>query len=119
MNAPLTLVDGEPLQHTGKVEGFRCLGNNVLLQVIRPGGMIELPENYTPDQTRARVLDVGPGVLLHTGERIAPDLKAGDCVLIVGPAVEVKLAGWKDVILTDAKTLMGVVLPDDTLPRLQ
>lgn len=101
-----------------KIEGFRCLGNHALLQLIKPGGMIELPENYTPDQTRARVIAIGPGVLLHTGERVPPDLAVGDCVLMIGQALEVKLEGWDDLFITDVKTIVGVILPTNNLVGL-
>lgn len=94
---------------TKKTETFRPLGNNVLLRVMRPDTELMLPENYTPEQTRAVVVAVGPGTLLHTGERVAPDLKPGDVCVLAGQCMEIVLDGDHDLICTDAKAVAGVV----------
>ncbi len=64
---------------------MKLLGNRVQLQLLpsaqqSPGG-IHYAQGYQDDRMRFRVLAVGPGRRLKNGSIVAPEIKAGDCVL--------------------------------------
>ena len=66
---------------------IKALRNRILVKKeaeadINPGGMIIIPENVKVPPTRAKVLDVGPGMLSPAGVFIKTTLKVGQIVLL-------------------------------------
>ena len=99
-----------------KKERFVPFGNNIVGRIIKRGGPIALPEGYQESQPRVRVLSVGPGRVLDNGTVIPPKCKPTDVVLVGGPitpdgmmsaVVDLVVDGEKDLVMFDAKYLMG------------
>jgi chaperonin GroES len=65
---------------------LRPLGDKVVVKLLEPeetvkGGII-IPDSAKEKRQEAEVLAVGPGKLDEKGNRIAPEVKVGDRVLI-------------------------------------
>ncbi len=76
----------------------------------RSAGGIILPDNAQEKPQRGKVLAVGPGKRLDSGQLSAMDVKEGDTVLYGKYAgTEVTVAG-KDYIILRADDVLGVVV---------
>ncbi|HWD40052.1 MAG TPA: co-chaperone GroES [Fimbriimonas sp.] len=75
----------------------------------RSAGGIILPDNAQEKPQRGKVLAVGPGKMLDSGQRSAMDVKVGDTVLYGKYAgTEVKVGG-EDLIILRADDVLGVI----------
>ncbi len=69
------------------------------------GGII-LPENAKEKPQEGKVIAVGPGKMLDSGERAKPDVKKGDRVLFGKySGTEVKVAGEEYLIMRESDLL--------------
>ena len=74
----------------------------------RRGGII-IPDTAKEKPLQGSVIAVGNGKLLETGERMAPEVKAGDRILFAKySGSEVKLGGEEYLILKEDE-ILGVV----------
>jgi chaperonin GroES len=74
----------------------------------RRGGII-IPDTAKEKPQQGSVIAVGNGKLLETGERMAPEVKAGDRILFAKySGSEVKLGGEEYLILKEDE-ILGVV----------
>ena len=72
------------------------------------GGII-IPDTAKEKPQQGSVIAVGNGKLLETGERMAPEVKAGDRILFAKySGAEVKLGGEEYLILKEDE-ILGVV----------
>jgi chaperonin GroES len=73
-----------------------------------PGGII-IPDTAKEKPQEGKVLAVGPGRLNKDGQRIAPDVKAGDKVLFSKwGGTEVKIDG-KEYMIMKEDDILGVL----------
>jgi chaperonin GroES len=73
-----------------------------------PGGVI-IPDTAKEKPMQGEVVAVGPGARDEKGERIAPDVKAGDVVLFgKWSGTEVKLDG-EELLIMKESDIMGIV----------
>jgi len=92
---------------------IRPLHDRVIVRRIEEGeqvrGGIIIPDTAKEKPQQAEVKAVGNGKLLETGERIAPDVKAGDRILFgkYGGA-EIKIDGEEYLILREDE-ILGVL----------
>ena len=93
---------------------LRPLGDRVVVkplareEVTRSG--IVLPDTAKEKPQQGEVLSVGPGRTLDTGERVAPEIKAGDRVLFARySGTEFKLEEQELLILREADVLAIVL----------
>src|ERR1700691_4505049 len=93
--------------------GLRPLHDRVVIKrleegEIRRGGII-IPDTAKEKPQQGEVKAVGSGKLLETGERMAPQVKAGDRILFGKySGAEVKLDGEEYLILKEDE-ILGVV----------
>jgi len=92
---------------------IRPLGDKVLVKRLeaedRTAGGIVLPDTAKEKPKRGRVIAVGDGKLLDTGERAALQLKKGDEVLFTSYAgTEVKVDG-DEFIIMDESDILAIV----------
>ena len=90
--------------------GIRPLGDKVLIKRLeaeeKTAGGIVLPDSAKEKPKRGKVLGVGDGKLLDTGERQPLQLKKGDQVLFTSYAgTEVKIDGEEMVIMDESDIL--------------
>jgi len=72
------------------------------------GGII-IPDSAKEKPIEGKVIAVGNGKLLETGERVAPDVKAGDRVLFSKYAgTEIKIDGEEHLIMRE-DDILGVI----------
>lgn len=88
----------------------RPLGDKVLIKRLeaenKTAGGIVLPESAKEKPKRGRVIAVGDGKLLDTGERAKLQVKANDEVLFTSYAgTEVKISGDEFVIMDESDIL--------------
>ncbi len=93
--------------------GIRPLGEKVLVQRLKAeettAGGIVLPDTAKEKPKRGKVLGVGEGRLLDTGERKALQVKKGDEVLFSSYAgTEVKVEG-EEMIIMDENDILAVL----------
>ena len=75
---------------------------------IRRGGII-IPDTAKEKPQQGEVKAVGSGKLLETGERMAPEVKAGDKILFGKySGAEIKLGGEEYLILKEDE-ILGVL----------
>jgi chaperonin GroES len=91
----------------------RPLGDKVLIKRLeaedRTAGGIVLPDTAKEKPKRGRVIAVGEGKMLDTGERSKPQLKANDEVLFTSYAgTEVKING-EEFIIMDESDILAVI----------
>jgi chaperonin GroES len=89
---------------------IRPLGDRILVQAIAREEMtssgLYLPDTTQERPQEARVLAVGPGKLLDTGQRVAIDLKPGDRVLFAKySGTEIKQGGEDYLVLRESDVL--------------
>jgi chaperonin GroES len=91
----------------------RPLGDKVLVKRIeaeaRTAGGIVLPDSAKEKPKRGRVVSVGDGKLLDTGERVALSVKKNDEVLFTSYAgTEVKIEG-DEFLIMDENDILAII----------
>jgi chaperonin GroES len=72
-------------------------------------GGLYIPDTAKEKPQQAEVIAVGDGRLLETGDRVAPDVKAGDRILFGKySGAEIKLDGEEYLILREDE-ILGVI----------
>ena len=92
---------------------FRPLHDRVLVRRIeaeeKTAGGIIIPDNAKEKPSEGEILAVGEGAYNEDGERIKPDVKAGDRILFgKWSGTEVKLDG-EDLLIMKESDIMGIV----------
>jgi chaperonin GroES len=92
---------------------FRPLHDRVLVKRLDEGeqkqGGIIIPDSAKEKPQQAEVKAVGNGKLLETGERVAPEVKAGDRILFGKySGSEIKIDGDEHLILREDE-ILGVL----------
>ncbi|MGD0361306.1 MAG: co-chaperone GroES [Bryobacteraceae bacterium] len=92
---------------------LRPLHDRVVIKRLEEGetkrGGIIIPDTAKEKPQQGAVIAVGNGKLLETGERMAPEVKAGDRILFGKySGAEVKLDGEEYLILKEDE-ILGVV----------
>ncbi|HUE00806.1 MAG TPA: co-chaperone GroES [Bryobacteraceae bacterium] len=92
---------------------LRPLHDRVVIKRLDEGetkrGGIIIPDTAKEKPQQGSVIAVGNGKLLETGERMAPEVKAGDRILFGKySGAEVKLGGEEYLILKEDE-ILGVV----------
>ena len=92
---------------------FRPLHDRVLVRRIeaeeKTAGGIIIPDNAKEKPSVGEVISVGEGAYNEDGDRIKPDVKAGDRVLFgKWSGTEVKLDG-EDLLIMKESDIMGIV----------
>jgi len=92
---------------------LRPLGDKVVVKRVeaeeRTSGGIVLPDTAKEKPQRGKVIAVGVGKLLDSGERAKPSVKAGDQVLFTSYAgTEVKVDG-QELLVMDESDIMAVL----------
>lgn len=93
--------------------GLRPLHDRIVIQRLEEGemkrGNIIIPDTAKEKPQQGSVIAVGNGKLLETGERMAPEVKAGDRILFGKySGAEIKLDGQEYLILKEDE-ILGVV----------
>jgi chaperonin GroES len=93
--------------------GLRPLHDRVVIQRLEEGetrrGGIIIPDSAKEKPQQGSVIAVGNGKLLENGERMAPEVKAGDRILFGKySGSEIKLDGHEYLILKEDE-ILGVV----------
>jgi chaperonin GroES len=92
---------------------IRPLHDKVLVERLesleRTAGGIVLPDTAKEKPTEGRVVAVGAGRLNDKGERVAPQVKAGDRVLFGSFAGTAVKEGGKEYLLLDEGEILGIV----------
>lgn len=92
---------------------LRPLHDRIVIQRLDEGetkrGSIIIPDTAKEKPQQGSVIAVGNGKLLETGERMAPEVKAGDRILFGKySGAEVKLDGEEYLILKEDE-ILGVI----------
>jgi len=92
---------------------FRPLHDRVLVRRIeaeeKTAGGIIIPDSAQEKPSEGEVVSVGEGARDEDGDRIAPDVKAGDRVLFgKWSGTEVKIDG-EDLLIMKESDIMGVL----------
>lgn len=92
---------------------IRPLHDRVIVRRLEEGesrqGSIIIPDSAKEKPQQAEVISVGNGKLLDSGERAAPDVKAGDRILFGKySGSEVKVSGTEYLILREDE-ILGVL----------
>jgi chaperonin GroES len=92
---------------------LRPLHDRIVIQRLDEGeakrGSIIIPDTAKEKPQQGSVIAVGNGKLLETGERMAPEVKAGDRILFGKySGAEVKLGGEEYLILKEDE-ILGVI----------
>ena len=92
---------------------FRPLHDRVLVRRIeaeeKTAGGIIIPDSAQEKPSEGEVISVGEGAYNEDGDRIKPDVKAGDRVLFgKWSGTEVKLEG-EDLIIMKESDILGIV----------
>lgn len=93
--------------------GLRPLGDKVLIKRVEAeettAGGIVLPDTAREKPKRGKVLSIGDGRLLDSGDRQALQVKEGDEVLFTSYAgTEIKVAG-DELLIMDESDILAVV----------
>ena len=92
---------------------FRPLGDRVVVKRVqedtKTAGGIIIPDTVQEKPQEGEVLSVGPGARDEKGDRIAPEVKAGDRILFgKWSGTEVKIDG-QDLLIMKESDIMGVL----------
>jgi chaperonin GroES len=92
---------------------FRPLGDRVVVkrvqEEIKTAGGIIIPDTAQEKPMEGEVVAVGPGGRDEKGDRIAPEVKAGDRILFgKWSGTEVKVDG-QDLLIMKESDIMGVL----------
>ena len=92
---------------------IKPLGDRVVIEVsegdVKTASGIVLPDTAKEKPQKGKVVEVGTGKVLDTGQRIALDVKAGDSIIFskyAGP--EVKVDG-KDYLIVSERDILAIV----------
>lgn len=90
--------------------GIKPLGDKVIVKRIeaeeKTAGGIVLPDTAQEKPQRGKVIAVGPGRLLDSGERATVDVAVGDIILYGKySGTDVKIAGEEHLILRESDIL--------------
>ncbi len=93
--------------------GLKPLHDRVVVRRIdadeKTAGGIIIPDTAKEKPSEGEVVAVGPGARNDKGERIAPELKAGDRVLFgKWSGTEVRIAG-EDLLIMKESDILGVI----------
>jgi len=100
---------------------FRPLGDRVVVRRVKEeqksaGGII-IPETAQEKAQEGVVVAVGPGALNDSGERIPPEVKAGDFVLFgKWSGTEVKIDG-EELLIMKESDISGIIEGRKSLKR--
>jgi len=92
---------------------FRPLGDRVVVKRVKEdtkssGGII-IPDTAQEKPQEGEVVAVGPGARDENGERIAPEVKAGDRILFgKWSGTEVKIDG-EELLIMKESDIMGIL----------
>ena len=96
----------------GKKGGSKItpLSDRIVVQALEPAeqtkGGLYIPDTAKEKPVQGKVISVGPGKLSDEGERLAPDVKAGDTVLYGKySGTEVTVDGEEYLILRESDIL--------------
>jgi chaperonin GroES len=92
---------------------FRPLGDRVVVkrvqEDVKTAGGIIIPDTAQEKPQEGEIVAVGPGARDEKGERIAPEVKAGDRILFgKWSGTEVKIDG-QDLLIMKESDIMGVL----------
>ena len=92
---------------------FRPLGDRVVVkrvqEDIKTAGGIIIPDSAQEKPQEGEIVAVGPGARDEKGDRIAPEVKAGDRILFgKWSGTEVKIDG-QDLLIMKESDIMGVL----------
>jgi chaperonin GroES len=92
---------------------FRPLGDRVVVKRVqeetKSAGGIIIPDTVQEKPQEGEVIAVGPGARDEKGDRIAPEVKAGDRILFgKWSGTEVKVDG-QDLLIMKESDIMGVL----------
>ncbi len=92
---------------------FRPLGDRVVVKRVqedtKTAGGIIIPDTAQEKPQEGEVIAVGPGARDEKGDRIAPEVKAGDRILFgKWSGTEVKVDG-QDLLIMKESDIMGVL----------
>ena len=91
----------------------RPLEDRVLIKPIEPETKTEsgiyLPESAKEKPMQGKIVAVGPGKLLDTGERVKPSVKKGDTVVFGKySGTEIEIKNIKHMIIRESE-LLGLI----------
>ncbi len=91
----------------------RPLEDRVLIKPIEPETKTEsdiyLPESAKEKPMQGKIVAVGPGKLLDTGERVKPSVKKGDTVVFGKySGTEIEIKNIKHMIMRESE-LLGLI----------
>ena len=92
---------------------FRPLGDRVVVkrvqEELKTAGGIIIPDSAQEKPQEGEIVAVGPGARDEKGDRIAPEVKAGDRILFgKWSGTEVKLNG-EELLIMKESDIMGVL----------
>ena len=92
---------------------FRPLGDRVVVKRVqeetKSAGGIIIPDTAQEKPQEGEIVSVGPGARDEKGDRIAPEVKAGDRILFgKWSGTEVKVDG-QDLLIMKESDIMGVL----------
>ena len=92
---------------------FRLLHDRVVVKRVeedlKSAGGIIIPDSAAEKPMKGEIIAVGPGARDEKGERVAPDVKAGDLVLFgKWSGTEVKIDGTEFLIMKESD-IMGII----------
>ena len=92
---------------------FRPLGDRVVVkrvqEELKTAGGIIIPDSAQEKPQEGEIVAVGPGARDEKGDRIAPEVKAGDRILFgKWSGTEVKIDG-QDLLIMKESDIMGVL----------
>jgi chaperonin GroES len=92
---------------------LKPLGDRIVVKALESestsAGGIVLPDSAKEKPQQAEVLAVGPGKLLDSGKRVAPDVRVGDKVVYSKyGGTEIKVGG-EEVIILRGDDILGVL----------
>jgi chaperonin GroES len=92
---------------------FRPLGDRVVVRRVqeetKTAGGIIIPDTAQEKPQEGEIVSVGPGAVNDDGNRVAPEVKAGERILFgKWSGTEVKIDG-EDLIIMKESDIMGVI----------
>jgi chaperonin GroES len=92
---------------------FRPLGDKIVLQAVEREEMTKtglfLPETVKEKPQEGKVIAVGPGKLLDSGERVPAELKEGDRVIFSKYSGTEFVIDDEDYLILSEKDILAVV----------
>ena len=93
---------------------LRPAGDRIVVRRLNEGerksiGGIVLPHSGGDGPAMGRVISVGPGTMIESGERVVPDFEVGDQVMIPAYVGTEFTMGGEPLLLIRQDEVMGVV----------